>query len=71
MGGGYLGNVYPSRKELMLSASFLGILTFLLEGVWTKSAIPVVPATSGVVTWCLVTLFLFSNYGIQRKGVIK
>ncbi len=70
-GGGCLGKVSPSRKKLMLAASFPGILTFLLEGIWTKSAIPLVTAISGIITWCLVSLFLFSIYGIQRKEVIK
>jgi hypothetical protein len=66
-----MNSVSPSRKDLMLASSFLGLLTFVLEGIWSKAIIPVIPAISGVITWCLVSLFLFSIYGIQRKEVIK
>ena len=63
--------VSHSRKELMLAASFLGLLTFVLEGIWTKAVIPLIPAISGIITWWLVSLFLFTIYGTRKKEVIK
>ena len=61
-----------SRIGIMFASAFPGLLVFLLEAIDLHQTTPLVPILSGVISWRLISLFLFTLYGTaDREDTIK